>query len=88
MAVRQSKQALADAAALLRTDTEAARVFLREVQSCAGPIPYATIVAAMRAANRADVQVVAPVAVDMVGQPSGSAPADHPTDRRDAGASD
>lgn len=65
MAVRESKQALADATALLRTDTQAARVYLREVQRRAGPLPYATIVAAMRAAGTTDAQVVATIAADL-----------------------
>jgi hypothetical protein len=59
MAAKQSKRALAEAAALLATDTQAARAYLRGVQRLAGPLPYATIVAAMRAVGHADASAVA-----------------------------
>ena len=65
MGARESKRALAEAAALLKTDTQAARVYLRDVQRFAGPLPYATIVAAMRAADSSDVRNVAAVAAEM-----------------------
>lgn len=65
MGARESKRALAEAAALLGTDTQAARVYLRDVQRLAGPLPYATIVAAMRAVDSADAQAVAAVAAEM-----------------------
>jgi hypothetical protein len=64
MRARESKRALAEATALLETDTQAARAYLRDVQRLAGPLPYATIVAAMRAADSADAQVVAAVAAE------------------------
>jgi hypothetical protein len=49
MPIRTSKQALADAAALLGCPREQARTYFRSIQEQAGAaIPYATIVAAMR----------------------------------------
>jgi len=49
MSIRTSKQALADAAALLGCSRDEARAYFRSIQEEAGvPIPYATIVAAMR----------------------------------------
>jgi hypothetical protein len=65
VAARQSKRALAEAAALLAADTGAARAYLRDVQRLAGPLPYTTIVAAMRAAGRADTGTVAALAAEM-----------------------
>jgi hypothetical protein len=59
MSARESKQALAEAAALLGTDTREARAFLRAVQRLAGPLPYGTIVAAMRTTDHADAGAVA-----------------------------
>jgi len=48
MAMRDSKRALAEVAALLGADTVTARSYLRQVQHLAGPTSYETIVAAMR----------------------------------------
>ncbi len=49
MPIRTSKKALADAAALLGCPRDEARAYFRSIQEEAGvPIPYATIVAAMR----------------------------------------
>jgi hypothetical protein len=62
MGVRASKHALAEAAALLKVDTRTARAYLREVQRRANfPVPYATIVAAMRMADSVSVAAVAAV---------------------------
>jgi hypothetical protein len=65
MAVRESKAALADAAALLGTDTKQARTYLRRVQHLAGPVPYATIVLAMRQAETSEVEAVAAVTAEL-----------------------
>jgi hypothetical protein len=56
---RESKRALAEAAVLLGTDAQSARVYLRDVQRLAGQLPFAVIVAAMRAAETTDMQAVA-----------------------------
>ncbi len=62
MATRESKKALAETAALLSTDTQGARTYLRQVQRLAGPIPYVAIVTAMRRAGTSQVAVVAALA--------------------------
>jgi hypothetical protein len=60
MAVRASKQALIETAALLGTDRAQARRYLRRVQARAGAaISYTTILAAMREADEYDVPSVA-----------------------------
>lgn len=68
MAARESKRALAEAAALLETDAQAARLYLRDVQRLAGPRKFAEIVAAMRAVGGTDVQAVAAVVAGMAPQ--------------------
>jgi hypothetical protein len=68
MAVRESKQALAEAAGLLGTDTQKARAYLRHVQHIAGPIPYGTIVRAMRRADISSVETVAALAAETARQ--------------------
>jgi len=65
MATRESKQALADTAALLEIDTHAARTYLRRVQALAGQVPYVVIVNAMHLAESTDVEVVAAIAADL-----------------------
>lgn len=65
MAVRESKRALAEAAALLNTDTHSARLYLRRVQRIAGPIPYSIIVAAMREADTSHVEAIAVLAAEI-----------------------
>lgn len=69
MATRESKQALADTAALLEIDTQAARAYLRRVQVLAGPVPYAVIMSAVRLAESTDAGVVAGVAADLAARP-------------------
>jgi hypothetical protein len=59
MAVRDSKRALAEVAAMLGTDTVAARTYLRRVQHLAGPAPYETIAEAMRKVDGYAVEQVA-----------------------------
>ncbi len=61
MAVRDSKRALAEVAAMLGTDTASARGYLRRVQHLAGPVPYDRIAAAMRAVEGHDEKRVAEV---------------------------
>jgi hypothetical protein len=56
---RGSKQALAEAAAVLGTDTVTARAFLRAVQHLAGPVPYDEIVVAMRETGCRTAEAVA-----------------------------
>jgi hypothetical protein len=74
MAVRESKRALAEAAELLDTDTRNARLYLRRVQGIAGPIPYGTIVTAMRRTDVSQIEAVAAMAAEMALQdmPPGS----------------
>jgi len=76
MAIRESKQALAEAAELLGTDTRTARLYLRRVQGIAGPIPYGTIVTAMRRTDISQVEAVAAVAAELARQDK--PPADPP----------
>jgi hypothetical protein len=61
MAMRDSKRALAEVAALLGADTSTARSYLRQVQHLTGPTSYETIVAAMRRAEGYAVEDVAAV---------------------------
>lgn len=61
MAMRDSKRALAEVAALLGADTGTARSYLRQVQHLAGPTSYETIVAAMRRVEGYAVDDVAAV---------------------------
>lgn len=69
MAVRTSKQALIETAALLGTDRARARRYLRSVQEASGtPVPYAMILTAMREAEAYDVQAVARLAVALSDQ--------------------
>lgn len=64
MAVRNSKRALAEVAALLGTDTVAARTWLRTVQHHAGPVPYDVIAAALRRVDGHDPQRVARAVIE------------------------
>jgi hypothetical protein len=57
--VSESKQALREAARLLDVDTHNARLYLRRVQQITGPVPYHTIVVAIREAQTFDVETVA-----------------------------
>jgi hypothetical protein len=67
MAVRDSKLALGEAAAFLGQDRKAARNFLRQVQSVAKrPIPYRTIVEAMRQCQSDDLRAIACFAADLL----------------------
>jgi hypothetical protein len=59
VAVRDSKRALAEVAALLGTDTAAARTWLRTVQHHTGPVPYDQIAAALRRVDGHDPERVA-----------------------------
>ena len=59
MAVRGSKRALAEVAAMLGTDAVSARAYLRQIQRLAGPAPYEAIVDAMRRAGSCAVEDVA-----------------------------
>jgi hypothetical protein len=59
VAVRESKRALAEVAAMLGTDTAGARGYLRRVQHLAGPVPYDQIAAAMRQVEGHDERKVA-----------------------------
>jgi hypothetical protein len=61
MAVRESKRALAEVAAMLGTNTVAARTYLRRVQHLAGPAPYETILEAMRRVDGYGAEQVAAV---------------------------
>jgi hypothetical protein len=63
MAVRDSKRALAEVAAMLGTGTVAARTYLRQVQHLAGPAPYETIVEAMRTVDGYEPERVAALIV-------------------------
>ncbi len=66
MAVRDSKRALAEVAAMLGTDPASARTYLRRVQHLAGPAPYETIAEAMR---KVDDYAPEQVAALIVAQP-------------------
>jgi hypothetical protein len=69
MPIRTSKQALADAAALLGCPRDEARTYFRSIQEEAGiPIPYATIVAAMRDGDLGNRAVVARRAIERLGE--------------------
>ena len=59
MAVRGSKRALAEVAAMLGTDVATARRWLRAVQHHAGPVPYDQIAAALRRVDGQDPERVA-----------------------------
>lgn len=59
MAIRSSKRALAEVAAMLGTDTATARTWLRSVQHHAGPVPYDQIAAALRRVDGQDPERVA-----------------------------
>jgi hypothetical protein len=81
MAVRDSKRALAEVAALLGTNTVAARGYLRRVQQLVGPVPYDTIVGAMHRVDDFDAERVAAVVNEersrsAVGDRTGSAAGD------------
>jgi uncharacterized protein YoaH (UPF0181 family) len=65
MAVRESKMALVEAAALLGTDVQSARIYLRRVQQVAGPVSYATIVKAMQSVGISEVEAVAALASEL-----------------------
>jgi hypothetical protein len=66
MGIRRSKAALADAAELLGTSKADARVYLRRIQQIAGePIPYATIVRAMRGDIQQELDVIATAATEL-----------------------
>jgi hypothetical protein len=74
MAMRDSKRALAQVAALLGTDTTAARAYLRRVQHLAGPVPYDAIAEAMRQTPGYDAEQVA---AKLSGDRTGAAVTDH-----------
>jgi hypothetical protein len=59
VAVRESKRALAEVAAMLGTDKAAARSWLRAVQHHAGPVPYDQIAVALRRVDGQDPERVA-----------------------------
>jgi hypothetical protein len=66
MAPRPSKIALLEAADLLGVPISQAREYLRSVQHVAGfPVPYATIVEAMRETGAAAPDFVAPRAAEI-----------------------
>jgi len=66
MRPRPSKVALREAADLLGVPTSEAREYLRSVQHVAGfPVPYATIVEAMRETGTTAPAVVAPRAAEI-----------------------
>lgn len=73
MAVRGSKRALAEVAAMLGTDMARARAWLRTVQHHAGPVPYDQIAAALRRVDGQDPEQVARVVTEEAAPTDGSA---------------
>lgn len=66
MGPRPSKIALREAADLLGVPTSEAREYLRSVQHVAGfPVPYATVVEAMRETGATTPDIVAPRAAEI-----------------------